>query len=84
MDSTPEPKNKRPDASALSPLEQLFGSDEAATASKRVRSAVGHQLFEYVLEQPSGGQKPASGRLLIVDHDRLGRVHLDDQVSTVS
>jgi sigma-B regulation protein RsbU (phosphoserine phosphatase) len=70
MDLTPDPKSKRPGARA--PLEQLFGSDEAP-APQRARSVVGRQLFEYVLEQPSAGQTPASGRLLIVDHDRLSR-----------
>lgn len=71
MDSTPESPKKRVN-SVRAPLEQLFG-DGGTTASHRVRSAVGRQLFEYVLEQPSAGPSPGTGRLLIVDHDRLSR-----------
>jgi len=73
MDTAPDPASKRSRAAGRRPIDELFGAGEATTASKRVRSSVGRQLFEFVLEQPSGKQAPSSGRLLIVDHDQLSR-----------
>ena len=72
MDAKPEPAGKRPRA-ARRPLDELFGAEEGKAASKRVRSAVGRQLFEYVLEKPATAHAPISGRLLIVDNDQLSR-----------
>jgi len=55
------------------PVDRLFGSDEAASTKQRVRSALGRQLFEYVLEQTAPQAKARSGRLLIVDHQQVSR-----------
>jgi sigma-B regulation protein RsbU (phosphoserine phosphatase) len=71
MDSTPHLPKKETDLSAGSPLDQAFGTKSGVT-NKRVRSVVGRQLFEYVLDQPSAA-KAVTGRLLIVDHDKLSR-----------
>jgi len=71
-DATPDPAGKRP-RGARRPLDQLFGEGEAKEASKRVRSSVGRQLFEFVLEQPAAKHAATSGRLLIVDNDQLSR-----------
>jgi len=73
MDAKPEPAGKRPGAGARRPLDQLFGTEEGKTASKRVRSSVGRQLFEFVLEKPAASHAPILGRLLIVDNDQLSR-----------
>ncbi len=72
MDATPDPAGQR-SRGARRPLDELFGAGEGTTASKRVRSAVGRQLFEFVLEQPSTKNTTAVGRLLIVDNDQLSR-----------
>jgi sigma-B regulation protein RsbU (phosphoserine phosphatase) len=72
MEATPDPAPQRARGARL-PLDQLFGEGEAKEASKRVRSSVGRQLFEYVLEQPSVKNIATSGRLLIVDNDQLSR-----------
>jgi sigma-B regulation protein RsbU (phosphoserine phosphatase) len=68
-----EPTNKRSRAAGRRPIDELFGEGEGTTASKKVRSSVGRQLFEFVLEQPSSGAVTHSGRLLIVDNDQLSR-----------
>ncbi|MCE0483569.1 MAG: SpoIIE family protein phosphatase [Methylacidiphilales bacterium] len=73
MDPTPEPKSRRPKSASRDPLDQLFGSGGGTAVSKKIRSSVGGQLFEYVLEKKSASPVSASGRLLIVDHDRLSR-----------
>jgi sigma-B regulation protein RsbU (phosphoserine phosphatase) len=73
MDVTPDPADKRAKAAGRRPIDELFGAGEGTAASKRVRSSVGRQLFEYVLEQPSAKSAAASGRLLIVDNDQLSR-----------
>jgi len=71
MDATPESPTGQPARRSRRPLDQLFGSDEVAATKKRIRSALGRQLFEYVLEQSTDRPKTVTGRLLIVDHDRL-------------
>ena len=72
MESAPEPKRVRSASSTRAHLDKAFGSAEAAP-TKRIHSAVGRQLFEYVLEKPSAAQAAPRGRILIVDHDRLSR-----------
>lgn len=72
MEAKPDPAGRGSRAASRAPLDKLFGDGET-TASKRIRSSVGRQLFEYVLEQPAAGHAAASGRLLIVDHDQLSR-----------
>ncbi len=72
MDSAPHSSREPGGASPRDPLDQLFG-DDAATHARKMRSTVGRQLFEYVLEQPSAGTAPTAGRILIVDHDKLSR-----------
>lgn len=71
MDATPDTPSGRPGRRAPVSLGQLFGSDEAASTRQRIRSALGRQLFEYVLEQSTARPEPVAGRILIVDHDRL-------------
>jgi len=72
MDSTPEPKRVRSEASARGHLDKVFETAALAPAKRR-HSAFGRQLFEYVLEKPSTTQAALEGRILIVDHDRLSR-----------
>ena len=63
----PAPKSPQRDA-ARDPLGKLFGGEPTPA---RLRSTVGRQLFEYVLEEsPSSA---SHGRLLVVDHDKLSR-----------
>ncbi len=67
-------KKDRPVASKRKFLDKAFafaGNDVAST--QRIRSAVGRQIFEYVLEAPGSSPKPSPGRILIVDDDLLGR-----------
>jgi sigma-B regulation protein RsbU (phosphoserine phosphatase) len=74
MEPDPELKPGRSFASKRAYLDKAFafaGSDVAST--QRIRSAVGRQLFEYVLEQPLDGAAAPPGRILIVDHDHLSR-----------
>jgi len=73
MDATPDPANKRAKAAGRRPIDELFGAGEGTAASKRVRSSMGRQLFEYVLEKPSEKTATVSGRILIVDNDQLSR-----------
>jgi sigma-B regulation protein RsbU (phosphoserine phosphatase) len=55
------------------PLDQALGLP-GSTSTRRIRSAVGRQLFEYVLEKTSvAPAQPQPGRILIVDHDALSR-----------
>jgi len=72
MESAPEPKRARSAASTRAHLDKVFGTAETAPA-QRLRSAVGRQLFEYVLEKPSAAQAGPQGRILVVDHDHLSR-----------
>ncbi len=75
MEPAPEPKRARSGASARAHLDQVFGEAKVAPA-RRLRSAVGRQLFEYVLEKdaaPSAEPAASPGTILIVDHDRLSR-----------
>ncbi|HEV3270888.1 MAG TPA: SpoIIE family protein phosphatase [Candidatus Methylacidiphilales bacterium] len=72
MEPSPEPKRVSSAGSRRAHLDKVFGTTEAAPA-RRLRSAVGRQLFEYVLEKPSGTETASRGRILIVDHDRLSR-----------
>jgi sigma-B regulation protein RsbU (phosphoserine phosphatase) len=72
MEPAPEPKRVTSAIPARDHLDKVFGGGEA-TRSKRLHSAVGRQLFEYVLEKPSAGQVTSRGKILIVDHDRLSR-----------
>ena len=71
MDPASEPLKRPRDGGVRAPLEQLFG--ESPSAAPRARSAVGRQLFEYVLEEPSTTTVAGKGRLLIADHDQLSR-----------
>jgi sigma-B regulation protein RsbU (phosphoserine phosphatase) len=72
MEPSPEPKRAGSAASRRAHLDKVFGTTEAAPA-RRLHSAVGRQLFEYVLEKPSTAEAASQGRILIVDHDRLSR-----------
>jgi sigma-B regulation protein RsbU (phosphoserine phosphatase) len=54
------------------PLDKVFGTSPVP-GTRRLRSTVGKQLFEYVLEKPTASQVASQGTILIVDHDRLSR-----------
>jgi sigma-B regulation protein RsbU (phosphoserine phosphatase) len=74
MEPDPELKSSRTRASKRAYLDKAFafaGSDVAST--QRIRSAVGRQLFEYVLEEGPDVEAPPAGRILIVDPDHLSR-----------
>jgi sigma-B regulation protein RsbU (phosphoserine phosphatase) len=71
MDPEPESLKKPRGGLSQAPLDRLFS--ERPSAPQRVRSAVGRQLFEYVLEESPTAAVPGKGRLLIVDHDQLSR-----------
>jgi sigma-B regulation protein RsbU (phosphoserine phosphatase) len=71
MDATPDIPSGRSARRSTVALEQVFDSNEAASTRRRMRSALGRQLFEYGLEESSARPKPVTGRVLIVDHDQL-------------
>jgi sigma-B regulation protein RsbU (phosphoserine phosphatase) len=74
MASVPEPKRGRGAIPTRTHLDRAFAFSSADVAStKRIRSAVGRQLFEYVLEKPHGSHVGTPGKILIVDHDLLSR-----------
>ena len=54
------------------PLDQLLGSSGTAQ-TRRLPSATGTQLLEFVLEKSSKGRGILLGKILIVDHDQLNR-----------
>jgi len=69
-----EPQRGRSLAPKRAYLDKAFafsGADVSST--QRIRSAVGRQVFEYVLEKPHGNKLPPHGKILLVDHDRLSR-----------
>jgi len=72
MELPPEPKRVTSAIPKREHLDKVFGSGETIR-TKRLHSAVGRQLFEYVSEKPSDAQAVSQGRILIVDHDRLSR-----------
>jgi len=72
MEPAPEPKPARSTISARLPLDKIFGSSEVSR-SKRLHSAMGRLLFEYVLEEPSAAKVATQGKILIVDRDHLSR-----------
>ncbi len=53
-------------------LNKAFGTTPVP-GTRRLHSAVGKQLFEYVLEKPTTTQAVFQGTILIVDHDHLSR-----------
>jgi sigma-B regulation protein RsbU (phosphoserine phosphatase) len=73
MDPAPASPKPRGGGSARHPLDRLFGGEEGAIVPQKLRSTVGRQLFEYVLEEKAAAPISSQGRLLIVDHDRLSR-----------
>ena len=74
MAAAPEPKRLGSVVSKRPHLDKAFSFGSADVAStKRIRSAVGRQLFEYVLEAPSAADVLPPGRILIVDQDELSR-----------
>jgi sigma-B regulation protein RsbU (phosphoserine phosphatase) len=56
-------------------LDKLLGPS-AGPQTRRLTSAVGTQLLEFVLEKKSGDQGTVLGRILIVDDDQLNRTIL--------
>ena len=72
METAPEPKRVTSALPTREHLDKVLGSSEA-TRTKRLHSAMGRQLFEYVSEKPSANQPLQQGRILIVDRDRLSR-----------
>jgi sigma-B regulation protein RsbU (phosphoserine phosphatase) len=74
MQEVPDPIRTRRGPSKRAYLDKAFsfaGADVAST--QRIRSAVGRQLFEYVLEKPRHDPQSGRGRILIVDHEELSR-----------
>jgi sigma-B regulation protein RsbU (phosphoserine phosphatase) len=57
------------------PIDQLLGGS-GGPQTRRLTSAVGTQLLEYILEKKSGGQGTPLGKILIVDNDQLNRTIL--------
>lgn len=72
MESAPEPKRVTSALPTRAHLDMAFGGGEV-TRTKRLHSAVGRQLFDYVSEKPSVAPVVSKGSILIVDHDRLSR-----------
>ena len=57
------------------PIDKLLGSS-GERQTRRLTSAVGTQLLEYILEKSSPGKASPLGRILIVDNDQLNRTIL--------
>jgi len=54
------------------PLDQMLGNSSGAQ-TRRLPSATGTQLLEFVLEKSSKGRPALLGKILIVDIDQLNR-----------
>ncbi len=74
MDPAPESPSPR-SGGVRTPLDQLFGESGpvGATATQRLRSMIGRQIFEYAMEEKPSTPVASRGRILIVDDDRLSR-----------